>query len=235
MDRRPVGRASGGREVDGVDRRQVFDEVFALETAIAAFVFLMVVGALVFSMVRRRAGADVTPSGRAERLGLEGYYVAVLAAIAVFLVVYTALANHRERHAATQPTVRVDVTGFQWCWRFRNTQRQAGPVAVTATCHGDRVPTLVVPTGQKVEFRITSRDVIHSLWLPALRYKMDAFPHHMNTFTLTIDREGRWIGRCAEFCGQRHQAMDFWLKAVSPKKYATWLHHHAVAGSGAAA
>ncbi|WP_262700777.1 MULTISPECIES: cytochrome c oxidase subunit II [Streptomyces] len=217
-----------------MDRRRIFDEVFTLEVAAASFVFLAVMSALVFSVARRRAGAGVTPSGRAERLGLEWCYVAALAAVAVFLVLYTALANHREQHTVTRPTVRVDVTGFQWCWRFRNTQRQAGPVAVTATCHGGRMPTLVVPTGQKVQFRITSRDVIHSLWVPALRYKMDAFPDHVNTFTLTIDREGRWIGRCAEFCGQRHQSMDFWLKAVSPKKYATWLHHHAIAGSGAA-
>ncbi|WNE94185.1 hypothetical protein PS467_02030 [Streptomyces luomodiensis] len=66
--------------------RRVFDEVFALEVAIAAFVFLVVLGALVFSVARRRAGVAGTPSGRAERPRLELYYVATLAAVAVSLV-----------------------------------------------------------------------------------------------------------------------------------------------------
>jgi cytochrome c oxidase subunit 2 len=79
---------------------------------------------------------------------------------------------------------------------------------------------------------MTSRDVIHSLWVPRLRYKRDIFPHHVNTFTLTVDREGRWVGRCGEFCGDRHHTMDFWFKAVSPAAYDKWLAQHAGAPAG---
>ncbi|MES4908632.1 MULTISPECIES: cytochrome c oxidase subunit II [unclassified Streptomyces] len=218
-----------------MNRRHVFDQVFTLELALAAIVFVTVLGALLYSVVRRRAGSGVSPSRRAERPRMESYYVAVLAVVAVFLVVYTALANHHERHApAHRPTVRVDVTAYQWCWQFAHPRARERAVSTTATCRDGRLPTLVVPTGRTVRIELTSRDVIHSLWVPALRYKMDAFPDHVNTFTLTFDREGRWIGRCAEFCGQRHHSMDFWLKAVSPRKYATWLHEHSQAGTGGA-
>jgi heme/copper-type cytochrome/quinol oxidase subunit 2 len=202
-----------------VRQRQIFGSVFALEAIVAAGVFLVILGVLAWALARRRSEA----SDRPERPRLEAFYVGALAAFAVFLVAWTAWQNHREHDAAGPAPLRVDVTGFQWCWTFGYPQSPAHR-SVTGTCKGKDIPTLVVPTGRTVQLRITSRDVIHSLWVPDLRYKMDAFPHHVNTFTLTLDRAGRWRGRCAEFCGQRHATMDFWIKAVPPREYDRWAH-----------
>lgn len=215
-------------------RREVFDEVFTVESAIAGAVFLAVLGAVVFAVVRRRAGARAAPSQRAERPRLESYYLGALVVVAAFLVAYSVLANDRQSRAESRPTVRVDVTAFQWCWQFRypRQQDQPEPAVSTADCRGGHLPTLAVPTGRTVRIVLTSKDVIHSLWVPELRYKMDAFPHHTNTFTLKVDKAGRWIGRCAEYCGMRHYAMDFWFQAMSPEKYRSWLAAH---HSGAAA
>jgi len=218
-----------------MNQRRIFGEVLTLETAIASFVFLTILGLLVFAVVRRRARAGVEASERAERPQLELYYLAGLAVVAIFLVSYTAYANHRQQQPdKDRPTTRVNVTAFQWCWSFQYPDVQPQPDSVTGTCRSGDFPTLVVPTGSNVEVRLTSRDVIHSMWIPALRYKMDAFPDHTNSFTLTFDKEGRWRGRCAEFCGQRHRVMDFWVKAVSPEKYQQWLASHGGA-TGAAA
>lgn len=219
-----------------MNQRHVFGEVLTVETAIASFVFVVILALLAVAVIRRRAGAGRPPSQRHERPRLESFYLSVLGAAAVFLVVYTALANHREHETdAHRPTTRVDVTAFQWCWKFTYPEPRAKEVSVTGNCRDQRFPTLVVPTGSTIEVHLTAEDVIHSMWIPALRYKMDAFPHHTNTFTLTFDREGRWRGRCAEFCGLRHQAMDFWVKAVSPAKYKQWLSSHAQASSAGAA
>jgi cytochrome c oxidase subunit 2 len=212
--------------------RQFFGTVFALESALAGLVFAVVVVLVCIAVVRRRAGARRAPSRRLERTRPEAFYVAVLIAVAAFLVAYTARQNHGEhRAAALADPVEVKVKSFQWCWRFEYPQA-AKPLAVTADCRGGKQPTLVVPTGRPIRFTMTSRDVIHSLWVPQLRYKRDIFPHHVNTFTLTVDREGRWIGRCGEFCGDRHHTMDFWFKAVSPAAYDKWLAQHAAAPAG---
>ncbi|MEV5386344.1 cytochrome c oxidase subunit II [Streptomyces sp. NPDC052721] len=200
-------------------QRHVFGTVFTLEAIIAGGVFLVVLAVLASSLLRRRART----AERSERPGVEAFYVGALAAFAVFLVAWTAWQNHEEHPAAAPEPLRVDVTGFQWCWDFRY-PRSADHRRVTGTCKGEDMPTLVVPTGRSVQLRLTSRDVIHSLWVPGLRYKMDAFPDHVNTFTLTLDRAGRWRGRCAEFCGQRHWTMDFWIKAVSREEYDRWAH-----------
>ncbi len=188
-------------------QRHIFGDVLAL---------------LGYALLRRRAGRQVTASERSERPRLEAYYVGVLVAFAAFLVAWTAWQNQREHESAARPPVRVDVSSFLWCWAFSYPQAPERRT-VSGSCRGDDLPTLVVPTGHPVQLRLTSRDVIHSLWVPHLRYKMDAFPHHVNTFTLTLDREGRWMGKCAEFCGQRHRTMHFWIKAVSPEEYDKWL------------
>ncbi|GAB1333678.1 hypothetical protein ACE1SV_02680 [Streptomyces sp. E-15] len=215
-------------------QRHIFTTVFALESAVACFVFLAVLAVLAHSLLRRHAGRGVRPSERSERPRVEAYYVGVLAAFAVFLVAWTAWQNHRERHAPEAAPLRVDVTGFQWCWTFAY-PHSPDHRRITGTCRGrTRMPTLVVPTGRSVQLRLTSRDVIHSFWVPDLRYKMDAFPDHVNTLTLTLDHTGRWRGRCAEFCGQRHSTMDFWIKAVPPREYDRWLHGDTGTGTAAA-
>ncbi|MEU9791317.1 cytochrome c oxidase subunit II [Streptomyces sparsogenes] len=211
-------------------QRRIFGEVLALESIIAAGVFVVVLALLGYALVRRRAGRQVTASRRAERPRLEGYYVGVLAVFAVLLVAWTAWQNHREHRAAERPPVRIDVSSFQWCWAFGYPQAPEHR-RVSGTCRGEDLPTLLVPTGRAVQLRLTSHDVIHSLWVPHLRYKMDVFPDHVNTFTFTLDHEGRWMGKCAEFCGLRHRAMHFWIKAVSPGEYDRWLQ----GGQGAAA
>ncbi|WP_432138125.1 MULTISPECIES: cytochrome c oxidase subunit II [unclassified Streptomyces] len=179
-------------------------------------------------------GSAPGETGRPERPRLEAFYVSVLAAFAVFLVAWTAWQNHREHETSGPAPVRVDVTAFQWCWKFTHVRAECAR-SVSANCRDGRLPTLVVPTGRPVRLRLTSQDVIHSLWVPELRCKMDVFPHHTNSFTLTLDHEGRWLGKCAEFCGQRHTTMHFWLKAVPPEEYDRYLDAQQDTAGGAAA
>jgi heme/copper-type cytochrome/quinol oxidase subunit 2 len=146
-------------------------------------------------------------------------FAACFAAVAAVVV---GLSFHSSAQESTQGTARdsVDVTAFRWCWTFAYPGHDRH---TTGSCaHGER-PTMVVPVGEAITIRLRSADVIHAWWVPELRYKMDAFPDHTNTFTIKVDRAGRWIGRCAEFCGDRHYEMDFWLKAVPADEYQRWL------------
>ena len=73
--------------------------------------------------------------------------------------------------------------------------------------------------------RSTSRDVIHSFWVPELLFKRDVFPGNIrNVFEVTsLDQEGAYVGRCAELCGSYHAFMNFELRVVSPEKYDQFL------------
>lgn len=202
--------------------RSVFDQIFTLESAIAAGVFVLVASAVLVAVIISRARRGSPPFRRSNHQPLEASYALVLLGFAIFLAIFTAAANGREhRESADPPVVRVDVTGFQWCWRFHYASLHK---TITAPCTERHLPTLVVPAGQPVRLTLTSTDVIHSFWVPALRFKLDAFPHHTNSFTLTVDKPGRWIGRCAEFCGDGHSTMDFYLRAVPRDQFASWSH-----------
>lgn len=84
---------------------------------------------------------------------------------------------------------------------------------------GNPGPTLWLPKGEKVQFILTSRDVIHSFWVVPFLMKMDVIPGHTNRFEVTPNKEGTFLGKCAELCGQDHSRMLFNVKVVSPKEY----------------
>lgn len=208
-----------------VNPRQIFGHTFGIDATIAGIVFLLVVlgvlTAMALSRHRKRTGRE--PSERAKNTPLEVGYGLVVAAVVGFVVFLSFRATAQERPSPATGKAVVRVQAFRWCWRFSypGHQRSSDP----ATCIGGDRPTMVVPAGVPITVQVTSHDVIHSWWVPYLRYKMDAFPHHVNTFTITIPRTGRWLGHCAEFCGENHFRMDFWLRAVSPQRYRAWLAH----------
>lgn len=204
--------------------RNVFAGLFTQDTAIASGVFALVAalmaGAAVLSRRRRRRGLG--PSRRAEANKLEIGYVAVLAGVAVFLGYASLSANARE-FPDPAPALRVQVTAYQWCWRFHY---EGQPVTATGQCQGGSLPTLTLPAGRTVELDVTSVDVVHAFWVPYLDYKMYAYPGRTNSFTVTPTQTGQWIGRCAQLCGLYHYEMDFYLHVVSPAAFNSYLRAH---------
>jgi cytochrome c oxidase subunit 2 len=86
-----------------------------------------------------------------------------------------------------------------------------------------RAPTLHLPVGVPVVFVQRSRDVVHSFWIPALRFKRDVWPDEATQFELTVARAGVYAGRCAEFCGLHHSDMNFTVVAEPRERFDRWL------------
>ncbi|RCW46090.1 cytochrome c oxidase subunit 2 [Halopolyspora algeriensis] len=205
----------------------VFDQLFTVWAAIAGGVFVLVTGiVLVAVLINRAKRRRKLPFRASENKPVELGYVVVLAGIvaALFYGSYQANSalNHGKGLAAetTTPAARIDVTAYRWCWDFAY---QSAPVTVTGTCTTNDFPTVVVPAGQPVEFNLTSRDVVHAFWLPDFAAKRDAYPDHVNTLRMVFPEEGRWRGRCSEYCGTHHVTMDFYVRAVSPAEYQQYL------------
>lgn len=205
----------------------LFNQVFAVEAGIASAVALMVVGILVYACIRfrARAGSGRAPSRRHEWSLVEGSFVLAISAMAVFLVWFSLSNMYKEQAASSgKPDVTVLVTGFQWCWQF---SYQHLHTTVQGTCNDgtklQNLPTLVLPRNEPVRFDITSNDVIHEFWLPYVDMKWEAFPGHVDYYTASFPKEGRWLGHCSEFCGLFHADMLFWVKVESPSAYRQWL------------
>lgn len=136
----------------------------------------------------------------------------------------------------------VKVTGYQWMWEYdylgqdvrffsrldreSDRLRQSGqrPDPATHPHYLLEVDNrLVLPVDTKVRFVITSDDVIHSWWVPALGWKQDAVPGIINENWTLIEKPGIYRGQCAELCGKDHGFMPIVVEALPKAEFAAWL------------
>jgi len=201
-----------------IDTRSEYDHLFSIYVPIAVGVFALILGVVLVSVLVFRRRPPERAARWHENNPIEGTYAVLLACVAAFLLYLTFTAEHKvDTVANRQPAaVVIDVTGSKWEWTFTY---PAFRFSVRSGTVG-RQP-LVVPAGEAVRFQITSTDVIHSFWIPALRYKHDAIPGSVQIATLAF-RPGVFPGQCAEFCGLRHSDMIFVAHAVSPAAFLTW-------------
>lgn len=108
--------------------------------------------------------------------------------------------------------VQVKVIGHQYWWEF-----QYPEYGITTA------QELVVPTGKKIEFDVSSGDVTHAFWIPSIGGKTDANVGVSNKMYLEFDKEGIFRGKCAELCGPSHSLMDFKAKAVDQASFDRWV------------
>lgn len=202
-----------------IDTRAEFRDLLSLYLPVMIAVVAIVVTVVLFALLRYRAGAGRTPSAKSDAPVLESAYALVLVAVVAVFVWATFTTETKVDRVSSDPGLRVDVVAFKWQWRFAYPGAGIRPIVGTEHTR----PTLVVPTRTTIRFTMTSRDVIHALWVPALRFKRDAFPKRTTEFDLVFDHPGAFAGRCAEFCGLDHADMTFVVRALPPQQFRRWL------------
>lgn len=105
----------------------------------------------------------------------------------------------------------VYVMGKQWMWKFAYPE---GPSSVG---------TLYVPAGRPVRLLITSRDVIHSFFVPAFRLKQDAVPGRYTVAWFEATKTGIYPAYCTEYCGTAHSMMRADVVVLDPADFQRWL------------
>jgi len=113
----------------------------------------------------------------------------------------------------------INVTGQQWWWEYDYPVQEEFGITKPIITSGQ----LVIPAGTKVLLRQTSRDVIHSYWIPALNGKRDAVPGRVHTNRIEADEPGIYAGQCTEFCGLSHANMRMEAVALSKADFAKWV------------
>jgi len=197
-------------------------------------IIALVIGALVAVLVAivvirfRRRGNTLPPQVR-EHIPLEIGYTAVPLAIVGGLFALTVVTTKAIDEVGGDVDLVVEVVAFQWQWEF---DYPDSGVQVIGTEHV--IPELVLPAGASVRFDMTSRDVIHSFWIPGFRFKRDVFPLQTTSFQVDVDERTGFFensGVCAEFCGLDHSSMLFSVRVVSPEDFQQWLRDHGGTGS----
>jgi cytochrome c oxidase subunit 2 len=186
---------------------------------IAGLVFLAVELGVVFLILKFR----VKPSEEDDEFPEQVHGVTwleigwtIVPALILAVVAVLTLGTLFELQERDDDALQVTVTGQQWWWSYEYDLDDDGEFElITAN-------EMVVPAGRQVEMTITSADVIHSFWIPALNGKRDAVPGRSTTWTVEADEPGRYRGQCTEFCGLSHARMQMYVIALPPDQFDEW-------------
>ena len=215
---------------------------------IAAVVFVGITVAMVWLIWRNRVknyeGDDEWPAQTHGHVPLEvGWtvgFLVTMAAVAGIMLWSLPTVDATEtnlmgvtvddRSVEWEPTVVV--VGNQWWWEFRYYFSDQVDLA-DLRAHGDAktLPPadivtsgqMMIPTGEEVELILTSRDVIHSFWIPALNGKRDAVPNRFSPWKIEASDPGFYFGQCTEFCGLSHSRMRMQVVALTPADFQSWV------------
>lgn len=205
------------------------------------FIICVVIGAGVFitmfiSMYFHRKSRGAKPANFHENVKVEIAWTVIPFVILIAMAV-PAMNLLIDMEDASEPDVTVLVTGSQWKWHYKYMDNDVEYYSKLAT-QADQISgkldkgvnyllevdrPLVVPTGQKVRFLITSDDVIHSWWVPAFAIKQDANPGFINDAWAIANEPGVYRGQCAELCGKAHGFMPIVVVAKEPAEYDKWV------------
>lgn len=208
--------AKQGISPQGQDVHNLFIVIMIL----AAPVFVGVEAVLIWCIVRYRRRDDGPPAQTQGGPRSLGIFFAIPAVIVAILFPFgESTLMDVERHET--PQVEIKVEGFQWEWTFLYLNEGIFVSGKTLV----RPAVMVLPVDEPVKIDLTSRDVIHSFFVPDLLFKRDAIPGRTSTFTFTPTELGTFPAQCAEFCGLWHSKMTFEVRVVSPPDYLAWIKH----------
>lgn len=185
---------------------------FMLVLGVAVFALFTVV--LVAGLRRRRAedaGGDAGDPRTARRM-VVGWGAVMPAIVLTIVLGFTIETMRAVPTTAPRDALRIDIVGHRWWYEIRYPE------------HGITTANeLHLPVDRPVELRLSSDDVIHSVWIPALAGKMDLLPDRTNTLILEADEPGEHRTFCAEFCGLQHARMGLLVLVEPDDEFASWL------------
>ncbi|RLQ96730.1 cytochrome c oxidase subunit II [Falsibacillus albus] len=193
--------------------------LFQLTLYLMLAVLAIVIFIYIYFLVKYRwtpERKNVVPRGSAGNKKLEITWTVIPIIILIIIAVPTVQDTYKLSKATApkqwKDTLMIKVTAHQFWWEFEYPEEG---VKTSDVVH--------IPANRDVVFVITSKDTIHSLWIPQLGGKMDAVPGKTNRLWIKADNTGTYEGKCAELCGAGHAYMLFQVKADSQADFDKWM------------
>lgn len=196
---------------------QLSDHAASVDSILVAFSFVMVMFtapvfiACAYFMIRYRRGSPAKRTGGAPGSPWLEAAWSIIPFIVMMVFFVQAARSYVDLHAAVPGSLRIEAIAKQWMWEFQQPDGRR------------QINTLTVPIDTPIEIRMISQDVIHSLFLPALRIKQDVLPNRYTELRFTANAVGRYRLACAEFCGTAHSDMGGFLVVMGKDEYQAWL------------
>ena len=201
----------------GENARKI-DDLQRLPFYLAGGVLVIVTAAVIYCVFKFRDRGQGIPKQTHGKPALE-IALTVLPAIILVIIGIPTVTTLLDLAKTSDTQCIINVTGQQWWWEYDYpVQDGCGGVTEPIVTSGE----IVFPADTKVLLRISSRDVIHSFWIPALNGKRDAVPGRVHTLRMEADQPGIYAGQCTEFCGLSHAYMRMDAVALDAASFETW-------------
>lgn len=200
---------------------------------------VLVLGLLLFVMIRFRAKANPVPSKTSHNTLIEVIWTGVPVLILVGIAIPSISLLAAQYKPAPADAVTLKAIGNQWFWTHQYPDYGADvttPLEVTsnllkkedAQARGEPYllatdNRIVLPVNKPIRLLTTANDVIHAWAIPAFWIKMDAIPGRINETSFTVEKEGVYYGQCSELCGIKHAYMPIAVEVVSQAKFEEWV------------
>ncbi len=186
------------------------DFVYWFATVISLFIFSVVAAILGYAALNFRAKPGDMSDGPPihGHTTIEIIWTIVPAVLVTSIAIVSAIVLAKDSHAGPNPLV-IKVYGQQFAWQFEYP-------------NGKLYDNLHLPIDRGVKLEITSRDVLHSFWVPQFAQKQDAVPGQFNSVVVTPDRLGTYPVICTELCGLGHSVMRSQATVMTTADYAAW-------------
>ena len=206
---------------------------------ICVIIGIIVFGIMAYSLVKHRKAAGHKAKPMHGSLKLEIVWVIIPFLILVVMAIPATIVLTRMTDNS-KAQLNIKIVGYQWKWKYEYLDQGISFFSNLSTPR-DQIEgkakrgkwyllevdkPLVLPIHKKIRFLLTSNDVIHSWWVPALGVKRDAIPGFVHESWARIEKPGTYRGQCAELCGVNHAFMPIVVKAVTEEDFEKWVAQH---------
>jgi cytochrome c oxidase subunit 2 len=187
------------------------DWLWDLQIKAMSFLFALIVVPMLYSLIvfRRRKGETGEGEHFEGNTRLEIAWT-IVPLVVVVIMAYIGAGNLAQTRVSDPSAMVVKVTGTQWSWNFEYD-------------NGVTSDELHLPVGKQVLLKMTSRDVIHSFWVPEFRVKQDLVPGRITDLRITPTLVGDYTVRCAELCGTSHAYMEKPVIVSTQADFDSWM------------
>lgn len=203
---------------------------------ICVIIGVIVFGVMIYAMVKHRKSIGHKPAKFHSSLSIELTWIFIPFLILVAMAIPATVVLVR-MYDDTKADINIKVTGYQWKWKYDYLDYGISFYSSLSTPRAqldNKEPKgkwyllevdkpLVVPIHKKIRFLVTSNDVIHSWWVPALGVKRDAIPGFIHEAWARINKPGTYRGQCAELCGVNHAYMPIVVVAKTEDDFKKWV------------
>ena len=196
-----------------------------------AAITLVVLGLMVYVMLRFNAKSNPEPSKTTHNTLVEVVWTVVPILILVIIAIPSFRLLYYQR-VLPEADMTIKATGYQWYWGYEYPDHGGfafDSLMLNDDERGDQPRLLatdtamVVPVNTTVRVIVTGADVLHSWAMPAFGVKMDAVPGRLNETWFRAEQTGTYYGQCSELCGIRHAFMPIRVEVVEPEAFASWV------------